>query len=231
MKKEEIHFGDLGRWLLGNTTPEFMLEVAIRTALIYLILLLTVHLMGKRMTSQMTITELSVMITLGAIVSPATQLPDRGLLFGAMGLLVAVLYQRGVNLWAFKNLRVEELTQGKMVLFIKDGIIMRDELKKNNITHQQLFALLRENDIYNLGKVKRGYMEACGVFSVFEEKVSKPGLSVFPPDDSIVTEAQEEADHHLMACKTCGNVQASPTEETKCTICDYSTWITAYTQK
>ena len=155
MKKEEIHFGDLGRWLLGNTTPEFMLEVAVRTALIYIILLFTVHLMGKRMTSQLTITELSVMITLGAIVSPAMQLPDRGLLFGAVGLFVAVLYQRGVNLWAFRNNKIEVLTQGKMVLFVRDGIMMLDEMKKSRITKQQLFAKLRENEIYNLGKVKR----------------------------------------------------------------------------
>ena len=231
MKKEEIHFGDIGRWLLGNTTPEFMLEVAIRTTIIYLILLLTVHLMGKRMTSQMTVTELSVMITLGAIVSPATQLPDRGLMFGAMGLLVAVLYQRGVNLWAFKYQKIEELTQGKMVLFVKDGIMMREEMKRNHITHQQLYALLRENDIYNLGKVKRAYMEACGVFSVFEEKETKPGLPVFPPDDPIVKDVQEEAGNQLMACETCGNVQTLPEKETRCTNCDHTTWIAAFTQK
>jgi uncharacterized membrane protein YcaP (DUF421 family) len=231
MKKEEIHFGDVGRWLLGNTTPEFMLEVAIRATLIYLVLLFTVHLMGKRMASQMTVTELSVMITLGAIVSPATQLPDRGLLFGAVGLLVAVLYQRGVNFWAFKNQKVEEITQGRMVLLVKDGVMLRDQLKKNHITHQQLFALLRENNIYNLGKVKRGYLEACGIFSVFEEKESKPGLSVFPPNDPIVKDVQEEADNQLMACETCGNVQTLTGKDTKCAICNQVTWIAAYTQK
>src|SRR6476659_4263861 len=74
MEKDEIHFGDIKRWLFGDAPPEFMIEVFIRTILIYLFLLLIVRLMGKRMSGQITLTEMAVMITLGAIVSPAIQL-------------------------------------------------------------------------------------------------------------------------------------------------------------
>jgi len=78
MKKEEIHLYDIKRILLGQAPVEFMLEVLIRTVITYIALLFLLKLLGKRMDGQVTIIEMSVMITLGAIVSVAMQLPDRG---------------------------------------------------------------------------------------------------------------------------------------------------------
>ena len=80
MKKEEIHRGDWHRILIGTAPTEFLLEVLIRTIIIYLFLLVTLRLMGKRMGGQLTISELAVMLTLGAIVSVAMQIPEKGLL-------------------------------------------------------------------------------------------------------------------------------------------------------
>src|SRR5947208_2521597 len=106
MKKEQIHLGDIKRWLFGQTPPEFMIEVAIRSFLIFLILLIVMRLMGKRMAGQITFSELAVVITLGAIVSPVMQLPDKGILFGITVLAVALFFQRGLNLLAFKNEKI-----------------------------------------------------------------------------------------------------------------------------
>src|SRR4051812_709715 len=155
MKKEEIHFGDINRWLFGQTPPEFAIEVLIRSILIYLFLLLIVKLMGKRMTSQMTNNELAVMLTLGAIVSPAMQLPDRGVFFGVVGLLCALAFQRGINYFEVKDQKVEKLTQGETSLLVKDGTINLEELEKSQVTRQQLFAMLREKKVQNLANVER----------------------------------------------------------------------------
>lgn len=186
MKPEEIHLGDLKRILFGQTPPQFMLEVAIRTILISLALLIVVRLLGKRMSGQITLVELSVMITLGAIVSPVMQLPDREIVFGIIGLSVAVLFQQGINLWGFKNEKIEKIAQGEMSLLIKDGTLILEEMEKTQITKQQVFSMLREEKIPNLGKVKRAYLEACGIFSVYETEETKPGLPVFPVSDPVI---------------------------------------------
>jgi uncharacterized membrane protein YcaP (DUF421 family) len=62
-----------------------MLEVVLRTLIIYLALLLTMGLLGKRMNAQLNVAELSLMIMLGGVGSVAMQLPDRGLLFSIPG--------------------------------------------------------------------------------------------------------------------------------------------------
>ncbi|MBE7170591.1 MAG: DUF421 domain-containing protein [Williamsia sp.] len=231
MKKEEIHLGDIKRWLFGQMPPEFMVEVAIRTILIYLILLLVVRLFGKRMAGQITLVELSVMITLGAITAPVMQLPDRGLFFGVVTLTVALLFQRGLNLWAFKSEKVEHATVGKMNLLVKDGTMILGELDKSRITKQQLFALLREKQIQNLGKVKRAYLEACGKLSVFEDKEAKAGLPIFPPGDQEVIGVQQPSPDSMMACNNCGHVQKTSGNHKVCEVCQQQDWCKAYLQK
>jgi uncharacterized membrane protein YcaP (DUF421 family) len=228
MKKEEIHFGDIKRWLFGQAPPEFMLEVVIRTVLIYVVLLLVVRLMGKRMTGQITITELAVMVTLGAIVSPVMQLPDRGILFGVVALFGALLFQRGINLWGFKNKKVEEITQGTMSLLVKDGELNLEELAKAKITKPQLYGMLREKRIYNLGNVERAYMEACGILSVFEKDRSTPGLPTYPPTDPDLLQAQKELDSNMRACTNCGHVQLVMNNASRCEVCTAQEWSKAY---
>ncbi|HEX8334890.1 MAG TPA: YetF domain-containing protein [Segetibacter sp.] len=230
MKKEEIHFGDINRWLFGQTPPEFMIEVAIRTILVFVILLLLVRLMGKRMTGQITLVELAVMITLGAIVSPVMQLPDRGIIFGIIALTVALIFQRGINLLAFKNEKVEHITQGVMSLIIKDGQLVLEELEKARLTKHQVFAMLREKKIQNLGKVERAYLEACGILSVFEAEETKPGLPVLPISDPVVAIVQHEVADYMMACCNCGHVQHNMNEQSTCELCNAVEWTKAYLQ-
>ncbi|WP_247231900.1 DUF421 domain-containing protein [Telluribacter sp. SYSU D00476] len=228
MKKEEIHLGDINRWLIGQTTWEFMIEVVIRTVLIYIFLLLIVRLMGKRMSGQITLTEMAVMITLGAIVSPVMQLPDRGILFGVLALICALIFQRQFNLWTVKNHRAEEITQGKLSMLVKDGKIVVEELNKTYITHQQLYALLRQKNIYNLGKVKRAYLEGCGAFSVFVEEDDKPGLPIYPEFDQSIKQSQNKLDGSVKACCNCGHVQEGARENIQCTNCGATDWTHTY---
>lgn len=75
MKKEDIQPWDWQRIFLGEAPPEFLVEILIRTLIIYIALMIIVRLMGKRMGGQLTISELAVMVTLGAIVAPAMQIP------------------------------------------------------------------------------------------------------------------------------------------------------------
>jgi uncharacterized membrane protein YcaP (DUF421 family) len=231
MKPEEIHLGDIKRILFGQMPPEFMVEVAIRTLLIYIILLLTVRLLGKRMSGQITLVELAVMITLGAIVSPVMQLPDRGIVFGVIVLAVALVFQRGINLWGFRNERVEKITQGEMSLLVKDGTMVLEEMEKTQITKQQLFSLIREKKIPNLGRVKRAYMEACGILSVYQTDEVRPGLPVFPSSDPAIKEILEPSEDHIMACCNCGHVQEARSEDTACEVCNSAEWTEAYLSK
>lgn len=225
MKKDEIHLDDWHRILFGAAPASFLLEVLLRTVIMYLILLFILRMMGKRMGGQLTISELAVMVTLGAIICVPMQIPDRGVLQGLFVILCALVFQRGFTWLGFSSGKWETILQGKESVLVKDGVIVVDELEKANISRQQLYGLLRSQDIYNLGEVERIYAEACGIFSVYKAEQPKPGLSLFPPLDQGVHDVQIATDEHIMVCRMCGNTadEGAP-KDADCKNCGCGDW-------
>jgi uncharacterized membrane protein YcaP (DUF421 family) len=224
MKKEEIHLWDWQRLLIGEAPAEFMLEVFIRTIIIYLLLLVAVRILGKRMSANITTFEMSVMLTLGAVVSVPMQAPDRGLLQGIVILACVVILHRSLSLLTFKSKKLEVITQGDVSLLVKNGVIDVKELKKSAMSHEQLFAQIRGKNIRHLGQVKRVYLEACGLFSVYENSNPKPGLSVLPAKDGNISRVQPRTDKYV-ACKNCGNtIEARATHAGTCKSCGATDW-------
>jgi uncharacterized membrane protein YcaP (DUF421 family) len=223
MKKEEIHWADWHRIFIGDAPGIFLVEVLIRSVVIYFFLLLIFRLMGKRMSGQLTITEMAVMLTMGAIISMPMQSPERGILQAMVILFFALIFQRGLTLAGFKYSKIETLTQGKGSLLVKDGIVLLDALTEAKVSKQQLFTVLRDQKIFNLGKVERLYLEACGLFNTYQFKDQKPGLSVLPITDEKLKDFQEK-DEKFIACTYCGHVEEKQPEVQYCPICNQNAW-------
>jgi uncharacterized membrane protein YcaP (DUF421 family) len=223
----EVKPWDWKRILIGDVPPEFLIEVAIRTVIMYIILLVVVRLMGRRMSGQISITEFSVMVTLGAIVSPAMQLPDRAILFGVLALVIVYLLHLIVNYLGTRSTTVSRITEGISVCLIKDGILQVKEMNQIGITTQELLAELRKKNVEILSDVDRVYMEACGVFSVFKNEANKPGLTVYPEKDPEMMKYRNEAGPQLCACSYCGHVQQPKNNDT-CENCGHKEWVKAY---
>ncbi len=221
MKKDEIHLNDLTRILFGQAPPEFMLEVALRTLITYFFLLIMVNLLGKRMSGQLTVMEMAVMLTLGAIVSVPMQTPDRGILQGVVLLLCAVGFQRGISYLGYRSHLIENITQGKPSLLVSNGVLELGQLREERISKQQLFAELRTKGIFNLGAVDRIYLEACGLISIYKLRSPKAGLPLYSPDDEAGDDGEDAAAqkaHEVAVCINCGTVKASagPSACTRC---------------
>lgn len=214
---------DWQRIWFGNAPAEFMIEVFCRTLIIYVILLIVVRALGKRMSGQLTITELAVMLSLGAIVSVPMQLPDRGLLQGVLAFFCAFCFLRGVNYIGVRNEKMEHLLQGKMCVLVKDGVMLVEEMRKSGISQEQLFAQLRKKQISNLGQVERVYLEACGLFSIFVTDKPRPGLSVYPQSDEDLREDQAKV-QDKQVCLICGTVISGVGGKQDCEMCHSHRW-------
>ena len=227
MDKEAIHLGDWHRLLIGEAPAEFLLEVFIRTTFIYLAVLVVMRLLGKRMNAQLTNLELAVMLTMGAIISPAMQLPDRGLLAGVLALLCSLTFLRGTNWLGFKSSKAEKIIQGTETVVVRDGIIQLDAMARNRLSHQQIYAALRADKVYNLGMVKRMYLEAYGMFSIYQGRENKPGLSILPLPDTEIRSIQLHPDSSTLACTNCGHTVLAEPEQQPCSVCQANEWVDA----
>ncbi|QPH40179.1 DUF421 domain-containing protein [Pedobacter endophyticus] len=231
MKQEEIHWGDWHRILFGMVPAEFLIEVLVRTVIVYILLLITLRFLGKRMGGQLTISELAVMLTLGAIISVPMQIPERGLLQGLLVLVCAVVFQRGLNYFAVKYNKIERFTQGKESLLVQDGVIAATQLARMKISREQLAAELRCQNIYNLGEVRRVYLEASGLFSIFKYPKPRPGLSLLPIGEE-TAEKQFSDIAGSMVCFDCGNRASTHDEaQNNCKNCGSKHWTNAVISK
>lgn len=221
MEKEEIHIDDIKRLLFGETPPEMLLEVMLRSIILYLTLVLVVRLLGKRTNSILTITERAVFITLGAIVAMPMHGPDHGVIIGIVVLLTVLILQRSFTRSFFISRWWEQKMQGTVNILVKDGVIDIAAIEKLHLSRQQLFELLRERDIRHLGQVKRAYIEAAGTISLYKNKEVKPGLSVLPLKDigKIIVKDQEH-----VACTWCGKVVEDKAPG-NCPVCQHNNWV------
>lgn len=228
MEDDEMMIADWQRILIGDAPWEFLLEVLFRTLIIYVALVIIMRMFGKRMNAQLTIVELAVMITLGAIAAIPMQAPARGIVPGLVLLISILLLQRGLSWLTFKKRRIEVITYGELKLLIKDGRMLIREMDKLRISKQQLFSVLRTKDIRHLGQVKRVYLEACGTFSLYEADDPKFGLSIMPEKEEELP-LNKSKDRSKMACRRCGTVKEKKGEGKKneCPNCSANTWIEA----
>ncbi len=223
MKPEEIQLWDWQRMLFGETPYSFLIEVIIRIFIIYLLLMVSMRLLGKRMSAQISRNEMIVLVSLAAAIGVPLQTPERGLLPAVIIAIVVVGIGRLVAKIAFKNQSFERITQDNYCTLVSDAVMDLQNMRQTRITPERLFAELRSEGISQLGEVKRLYIEANGSFTLIKEKDPKPGLSVIPPwDHDFVNEQQKQPQQ---VCKDCGHLRQDQEDASgKCSNCGSEEW-------
>jgi uncharacterized membrane protein YcaP (DUF421 family) len=210
---------DLRRLFIGKTPPLFLLEIVVRAVFVYVILLVAVRLMGKRVAAQLSLSELAVIVTLGAAIGVPIEVPEHGMIPAAVVLAVAIAYQRGIGYLSFRKRRIELLTQGDLVVLMRDGVLDLRNMKRCGLSRERVFAALREKGLEQLGEVRRMYFETSGAFSIYRAVSPREGLSIVPADHPGL---QPEA--ALAACTSCGTVVDKDRRLQRCPACHDQGW-------
>jgi uncharacterized membrane protein YcaP (DUF421 family) len=226
MQPEQIQPFELKRLLIGQAPALFLVEVAVRAVVTYLILLVAARAMGKRVAGQMSVLELTIVVTLGAAIGVPLETPERGLLAALVVLAIAVGYQRIVGLATFKSRRAVGVLEGRPATLVRDGAIELDAMKHTPISRERLFALLRNQEVLQLGQIKRAYLEAGGQLSIYRDDEPRAGLCLLPGTDRDAYEDQFP-DRDKCACRGCGNVVDGDHAHGPCPVCRDEQWAPA----
>lgn len=233
MKTEEIKLSDWARILFGNVPYSFYFEIAIHAFFVYALLMVSMRLMGTRMSAQVSRLDLAAMVALASAIGVPLLSPQNGLIPAVIIALIVVVINRIIARWSFKNEYVEQLTQGDVDVLIEDMVMQTRNMKKTRISRERLFAELRSEKMSHLGMVKRVYLEADGHFSIIKNEDVKPGLVVLPEwDTEFIQEKVKATD--VMVCSNCGNHKPNNTpasEQTNCPNCGKSEWTNAVVER
>ena len=175
MEFDRIFFGDL--------SLEVVLEIILRTTVMYLYTLALIRLLGKRGLGQLSVFELVILIALGSAVGDPMFYEDVPLVHGLLVITVIVTLERLLVKLTERNARVERLVESFPVLLVKDGVLLDDAIDQEDLSRREVYMGLRQEGVESLGEVKRAYLEPSGRLSVFKQSPPKgPGESILPED-------------------------------------------------
>ncbi|MGE7687411.1 DUF421 domain-containing protein [Peribacillus simplex] len=150
------------------------LDVFVRALLFLIILFLVTKLLGKKQLSQLSYFEYVVGITIGSIGAEVITGLERNISVGIIGIVTTTAIPFIVGLITLKSKTFRDLVEGKGTVFIKDGKIMEDNLKKERYTTDELLELLRKKDVFQVSDVEFAALEATGDLSVMLKKENQP---------------------------------------------------------
>jgi uncharacterized membrane protein YcaP (DUF421 family) len=221
MNKDDIKITDLYRFLNGEIPLEFYVELTIRTLFVYLVITFGLRYMGKRISSQLSRSELAALSTLAAATGLVILAPDRGLIPPLIVIGVIIGIKRWIQKRNIRSEKFEFLTEGHLTTLVYDGVLQLKPMQDARISKEQLFAQLRGQEIIHLGMVKRVYHEANGSFTVIKAANALPGLPVIPEWDRDFLNEQKRSTEATV-CTHCGK-KREPREE-HCANCRNEKW-------
>ncbi len=146
-----------------------LLDIVVRTATVYLVLLVLLRVTGKRQVGQLTPFDLLLLLLLANAVQNAMTGPDTsvpGGLIAAGTLFVVNMVVAGVTR---RSRRAANLVEGTATLLIRHGEILKPNLDREGITQEDLLRALREHGVEQVNLVRAAILEVDGTISVMRE--------------------------------------------------------------
>lgn len=223
---------DWTKLLMGEEDWPFLLEIAVRTFAMYLIILIGLRLLGKRGVGQLSVFELVVIISLGSAAGDPMFYKEVGMLIPVVIFTIIVSSYRLTTYLTAKSSDFDALVEGKATYIIRDGEFSIGNFSKEGLAYDEFFSELRQYSISHLGQVETAIIETSGSISVYfypDEKV-RYGLPILP--DLFGNAIIKITKAGIYACSFCGNVEnLEAANECRCKRCDRESWVKAIDSK
>jgi uncharacterized membrane protein YcaP (DUF421 family) len=214
--------------VLYNDLPQiFIFEVLFRSTVMFIVLLLTLKLAGKRGVKQLSVFETVIIIALGSAAGDPMFYEDVGIIPAAAVFLVIIVLYRSVTWLTGKSKKFEEFIEGKTECLISEGKFSIATFKKESLAQDEFFAELRIKSVEHLGQVKNAFIETNGEISVFyyQDKEVKYGLPILP--NLFNKKNKIISNDGMHSCTFCGHTEDQKTGTAICKICSKEEWVEA----
>jgi len=165
-------------------TGGYVLEIALRAVMGFVILLVLVRIIGNKQLGQMNVFTYISGIVVGSMVADIilhSDIPFWHSMFSVAlwsGLVICV------ELVALKSHKARELLDGQPIILVKKGKIQRGALKKERLNIDDLTMMLRTNNVFSITDVEYAVLEPNGDLSVLKkvekDSVTKGDMNITP---------------------------------------------------
>lgn len=153
--------------------PEW-LDIVVRSFIFLIVLFLMTKWLGKKQLSEFSFFEYVTGITIGSIAAEVIMGLERNIFNGIFAIVIFSFAPIIFGFISIKNKKFRDLLEGTGTVFIKDGKILEDNLKKEKYSIDELLELLRKKDVFNVSDVEFAILEQTGDLSVLLKKENQP---------------------------------------------------------
>lgn len=218
--------------LLGGEDWNFLPETVLRTFIMFIVIMVSLRILGKRGVKQLSVFELVVIIGLGSAAGDPMFYKDVGILPAIIVFTMIVGLYSTLTYFIGKSNKFETLVEGKSVYLIKHGKFSVENFKKEPLGEYEFFAELRGHGVSQLGQVEEAIIESSGIISIFffrDEEV-KFGLPIMPGSLDKATFKIYKPD--IYSCTFCGNTEElKPASNHTCKVCKRNKWVKSSNKK
>ncbi|MDR0861712.1 MAG: DUF421 domain-containing protein [Oscillospiraceae bacterium] len=146
----------------------------IRTLILYLAIIVSMRVMGKRQLGELEPAELVVAVLISELAANPLQDLGTPLLYGLAPVLTLVFCETMVSAVMLKNVRLRAFICGKPSFIVLEGRLMQDEMRKNRYSLDELSEQLRKRGILDISTVKFAILETDGTLSTIPYSGDSP---------------------------------------------------------
>lgn len=223
LQADGFHLKEL---LLGGEEWGFLAETVLRTTFMFVIILTSLRILGKRAVKQLSVFELVVIIGLGSAAGDPMFYKDVGLLPSVIVFILVVTFYLLVTHLVSINKTIEHLVEGKPVCLVREGIFSIENFKKEPLAQDEFFAELRLKGVSHLGQIENAIIETSGGISIYfyADNEVKHGLPIMPGTLDMQTKKISTSDYY--SCTFCGYTEnLQPVATHTCSKCKKDRWV------
>ncbi len=150
--------------LFSTSIP--LLEIVLRTVVIYLVVLVGLRLSGKREVGQMTIFDLVVLLLIANAVQNAMNGGDNSLLGGLAAAATLLVINAVLAQLRLRSPMLRKLIEGSPTLLVLHGEPIEAHMRREGIDEDTLEAALREHGVESIEQAEMVVLEIDGSMSV-----------------------------------------------------------------
>jgi uncharacterized membrane protein YcaP (DUF421 family) len=141
-------------------------DIAARTAVVYVGVLVGLRFAGKRELGQMTVFDLVVVLLIANAVQNAMTGPDFSVQGGLIAAGVLLVLNRLVTLARLHSESWGRLLEGTPSVLVQEGQFLEPRLRKEGLERSQIEMAMREHGIASIKDVQLAVLETDGSISV-----------------------------------------------------------------
>lgn len=151
-----------------------MLTILIRTVIVYIILIGTMRLMGKRQLGELEISELVTTLLLSEIASLPIANQSIPLMHAIIPLVTILTFEITLSVVLLKCPKLKNIASARPSVLIRHGCLDQKELRRIRISIDELVSEVRQSGLSSLEDVDYAILEQNGKISILPKKSAQP---------------------------------------------------------